>query len=117
MHNLINKEKENSFEFVVTKRQVNKHKTLQTSILFRKVESSAKMTVTPYSTILNESPNTFELDFIENAYLNDELIVKNRIQKLNSASLELCVTVWKKKSPQKDMICKAVFGYTFKKAS
>ena len=117
MNHLIKNTSKSSFEFTVNKRQINKNKILHASVLFQKAESLVKSSITPYQGILNTSLTTFELDIIKNAYLHDKLIVTNRIQKLDNSSVELCVIVTKKKSVQKDIICKATFGYTFKKAS
>ena len=106
-----------AFEFVVNKKQVTKKKILKTSILYDKVELSANQSVDPYKNILISNPKTFELNFMKNAFLNDELIIKNNIKKLNSTELELSVVVMKKSKNYNDIICKAVFGYHFKKAS
>jgi len=115
MENKILKPAQDSFQFIVNKRQVSKGKTLHTSILFKKVESFAKEFIIPNQNILDTSPKSFELNFMQNAYLNDELIVKNQIKKLNNKYLILLITVSKKE--QKAPICEATFGYTFKKAS
>jgi len=106
-----------SFKFVVSKEQVNKKKNLKTSILYDKVELSANLSVNPYKNILITTPKTFDLNFIQNASLNDEIIVKNKIQKLNDTELELCVVVLKKNKDYNDIICKAIFGYQFKTVS
>ena len=118
MKSLNIKTQNNSFQFTVNKRQVSKkNKTLKSSILYDKVELSAHQSVSLYKDLLYSDPKTFELDFIENAYLNDELIVKNQLKKLNNSELELSVIVLKKKETQENIICKATFGYTFKRAS
>ena len=118
MKSLNIKSQNNSFQFTVNKRQISKkNKTLKSSILYDKVELSAHQSVSLYKDLLHSSPKTFELDFIENAYLNDELIVKNQLKKLNNSELELSVIVLKKKEKQENIICKATFGYNIKKAS
>ena len=106
----------NSFQFIVNKKQVSKNKALKASILYDKVEFSANKSIDSYPNLVSSIPKTFELNFIQNAYLNDKLIVKNNIQKLNDTELTLSVTVVKKEK-QQDIICKAVFGYTLKRAS
>jgi hypothetical protein len=115
MENKIVKPLQSSFQFVVNKRQVSKKKTLHTSVLFNKVELLANEFVSPNSNVLDTNPKSFELNFVKNAYLNDELIVKNQIKKLDRYHLILFITVLKKE--QKDIICEATFGYTFKRAS
>lgn len=107
----------NCFEFIVNKKQVNKHKAIKTAVLYNTIELSAQNSVALYSDLLDRSPKSFELHFIQNAYLNDQLIVENQIKKLSNATLELSVRVFKKKSSKKEIICEALFGYTFKRAS
>jgi len=116
MHNLINENSKITFEFIVNKKQVNKYKTLHASVLFQKIESIAKSTMTPYNGFIETSLTAFELEFKNKAFLHDELLVTNCVQKLDSSFLELCVTIVKK-SNQEKLICKAFFGYTLKKAS
>lgn len=106
---------QSTLQFVVNKKQVSKEKALHTSVLFRKVELLANEFIAPNENILDVNPKTFELNFIKNAYLHDELIVKNQIKKLDQHRLVLFITVSNKK--QHDIICEATFGYNFKKAS
>lgn len=117
MKNNIKPQNNTSFKFVVSKKQLNKKKILKTSILYDKVELSANLSVDPYKNVLISNPKTFDLSFIKNASLNDEIIIKNKIQKLNNNELELCVIALKKNKENNDIICKAVFGYHFKNAS
>lgn len=105
-----------SFEFVVRKKQLTKHKILNSSILLTKLKDTADKTLSPYNDLLIQKPLHFEFDLINHAYLNDELIVKNQLRKLNKTSLELCIVISKKKAKHNDIICKAIFGYAFKKA-
>ncbi|MBL4604899.1 MAG: hypothetical protein JKY02_04345 [Flavobacteriaceae bacterium] len=116
MHHLIKENSRSTYEFTVNKKHVNKYKTLHTSILFQKAESLAKVSMTHYNGILETSLTTFEIDIKRKAFLHDELVVTNRVQKLNNSSLELCITI-AKKSKQNDLICKAIFGYTLRKVS
>lgn len=109
--------KKKSIQFVVSKRQIGKNKTLKTSILYDKVEHSALQSVVPFTTHLTSSLKSFELDILQQAYLNDKLIITNNIQKLSNSELELRVTVVKKLEQQQDIICKAVFGYALQEAS
>ncbi|MFY0604864.1 MAG: hypothetical protein JXQ93_13070 [Flavobacteriaceae bacterium] len=115
MENKIIKPIQDSFHFVVNKKQVSREKALHASVLFKKVSLLAEEFVIPNKNVIDEVPKSFELNFITNAYLNDELIVKNQIQKLDQHHLILFITVLKKN--KKDTICEATFGYTFKKAS
>ncbi|CAM1367617.1 conserved protein of unknown function [Tenacibaculum soleae] len=69
--------KNNPSYFIVNKKQVNKNKTLKTSILYNKIESSVNSSLTYYKNSLNLSFKNIEFDIIKNAYLNDKLIIKN----------------------------------------
>ncbi|QCD61880.1 hypothetical protein [Tenacibaculum maritimum] len=111
------KKHHSSFLFIVNKKQVSKNKILKTSVLYDKVALSASQSVTPYSNLLNTNLKSFEFNILKKAYLNDELIVKQHIQKLSNSELELKITVAKKKEKHQDIICKAIYGYTFKNAS
>ena len=104
-------------EFIVTKKHITSKKTLKTSVLFDKVSLSADESLAPYKNILHTKPTTFDINFISNAYLNDEIIVKNTIQKLNNTDLELSVVAFKRNKKQHILLCKAIFGYHLKKAS
>ena len=107
----------NSSQFVVNKKQVSKNKTLKTSILYNKIESSVNSSLIRYQNSSNLSFKSIEFDILNNAYLNDKLIIKNNIKKLSTTELVLDITVSKKEEDKKDIICKATFGYALKKAS
>ncbi|OSY88354.1 hypothetical protein WH52_06215 [Tenacibaculum holothuriorum] len=108
----------NSSQFVVNKKQISKkNKTLKTSILYDKIESSVNSSLIRYQNSSNLSFKSIEFDILNNAYLNDKLIIKNNIKKLSTTELVLDITVSKKEENKKDIICKATFGYALKKAS
>ncbi|MFD0991594.1 hypothetical protein [Tenacibaculum geojense] len=105
-------------QFTVSKKQVSKKNVLKTSILYDKVERSANLSVNPYKAeLIKDGFSSFELNIINNAYLNDKLIFKNNIKKYNDSELELKITVYKNSELKKDIICKATFGYILEKAS
>ncbi|MDO6812102.1 hypothetical protein [Tenacibaculum soleae] len=107
--------KNNPSYFIVNKKQVNKNKTLKTSILYNKIESSVNSSLTYYKNSLNLSFKNIEFDIIKNAYLNDKLIIKNNIKKLSDTEVILYITVSKKEEKKQDIICKATFGYSLQK--
>ncbi|CAM1347297.1 hypothetical protein [Tenacibaculum insulae] len=109
--------KNNASHFIVNKKQVNKNKTLKTSILYNKIESSVNSSLTYYKDSLNLSFKNIEFDIIENAYLNDKLIIKNDIKKLSDTEVILHITVSKKEEKKQDIICKAIFGYSLQKTA
>ncbi|MDO6743702.1 hypothetical protein BA195_07855 [Tenacibaculum soleae] len=107
--------KNNPSYFIVNKKQVNKNKTLKTSILYNKIESSVNSSLTYYKNSLNLSFKNIEFDIIKNAYLNDKLIIKNNIKKLSDTEVILYITVSKKEEKKQNIICKATFGYSLQK--
>ena len=107
--------KNNPSYFIVNKKQVNKNKTLKTSILYNKIESSVNSSLTYYKNSFNLSFKNIEFDIIKNAYLNDKLIIKNNIKKLSDTEVILYITVSKKEEKKQDIICKATFGYSLQK--
>ena len=107
----------NSSQFIVNKKQVSKNKTLKTSILYNKIESSLNSSLSFYKNSSSLSFKSIEFDILKKAYLNDKLIIKNNIKKLSDTEIILNITVSKKEEKHQNIICKAVFGYSFQKAS
>lgn len=102
--------------FVVNKKHVDKKEILLASTLFDTIEFSVNQFISSFKNLLNASPKSVEFNLIKNAFLDDTLIVKNTIKKLNTKELELNITVTKKLQQQHDIICKAVIGYQLKEA-
>ena len=111
--NTYNLHKDNSFQFTVNKKQVNKNKTLKNSILYHKIESNVTSSLNLYQHSSSISFKSIEFDILENAYLNDKLIIHNYIKKLSDTEIILHITVSKKAEKDGSIICKAVFGYNF----
>ena len=109
--------KNNSSQFTVNKKQVSKNKTLKTSILYNKIESSVNSSLNLHKDFSSLSFKSIEFDILKNAYLNDKLIIKNNIKKLSTTEVILNITVSKKEEKQQNIICKAVFGYSLHKTS
>ncbi|MEX6625957.1 hypothetical protein [Tenacibaculum salmonis] len=108
--------KNNSLQFTVNKKQVSKSKVLKTSILYDKIEATVNSSLIFHKESANLSFKSIEFDIIKKAYLNDNLIISNKIKKLSDTEVVLNITVSKKEKKQ-DIICKAVFGYSLQKAS
>lgn len=103
----------NASQFVVNKKQVSKNKTLKTSILYNKIESSLNSSLNFYKNSSSLNFKSIEFDILKNAYLHDKLIIKNSVKKLSDTEIILNITVSKKEEKKQDIICKAVFGYSF----
>ncbi|GGH02980.1 hypothetical protein GCM10011416_22290 [Polaribacter pacificus] len=108
---------QNPLHFIVHKKQVDKKKILRSSILLDKVDLAIDQTISNYKHMLIENPKSIDFNFLKQAYLDDQLIVKNRIKKLTKTELELDIVVLKQQKNHHDIICKASIGYVFKKAS
>lgn len=106
-----------AIHFIVHKKQVDKKKILKSSILFSQVELAIDQTISSYKHLLIENPISVDFNFVKQAHLNDQLIVKNRIIKLTKTQVELGILVLKKQKDHHDLICEASFEYQFKKAS
>ena len=104
-------------QFVVSKKQVSKNKVLKTSILFDKIESNLQSSLSLHKNSSNLSFKSIDFDLLENAYLNDKLIIKNNVKKLSTTEVILNITVSKKEEKKQDIICKAIFSYAVKEAS
>lgn len=115
--NTYNASKNNSQQFTVNKKQVSKNKTLKTSVLYNKIESSVNSSLNLYENSSSFSFKSIDFDILKNAYLNDKLVIKNNIIKLSATEIVLNITVRKKEEKNQDIICKAIFGYTLQKAS
>lgn len=100
-----------SNQFIVNKKQVSKNKVLKTSILFDKIESNLQSSLGFHKNSSNLSFKSIDFDLLDNAYLNDKLIIKNNIKKLSTTEVVLNITVSKKEEKKQDIICKAVFSY------
>ena len=101
--------------FTVSEDHVNhENKALLPFVLYDKMESTAIQSIIAYKNILNTQHRTFKLNVLKNAYLDDALVIKNQIQKLNSKEIQLVITVVKKETHQEEIICKATFGYSLK---
>ncbi len=107
----------NSQQFTVNKKQVSKNKTLKTSVLYNKIESSVNSSLILHKDSSSLSFKSIDFDIIKNAYLNDKLIIKNNIKKLSATEIVLSITVAKKQEKKQDIICTATFGYALQKAS
>ncbi|QXP74191.1 hypothetical protein RRF68_00850 [Tenacibaculum sp. HL-MS23] len=105
--------KDHNFQFTVNKKQVNKNKTLKTSILYHKIEATVTSSLNLHQPASSISFKSIEFDFIKNAFLNDKLIIHNYIKKLSDSEVILHITVSKKAEKERNIICKAVFGYNF----
>tara|TARA_B100000809_G_scaffold266776_2_gene331485 strand:- start:32447 stop:32812 length:366 start_codon:yes stop_codon:yes gene_type:complete len=105
---------QNTYSFNITKSEVNKNKTLLPSILYQKMEATAKQFLKSIAAHKNIQQHFFKLNMLQNAYLKDRLKITHTIQKLNEQEIFFTVLVNKENSHSKDIICNATFGFTLK---
>lgn len=103
-----------TYSFNITKSEVNKYKTLLPSVLYTKMESTAKQFLKSIEEHKEIQQYLFKLNVLQNAYLKDRLKITHTIQKLNEHEVLFTVLVNKENSTTKDIICNATFGFTIK---
>lgn len=104
----------NTYSFSITKSEVNEFRTLLPSVLYTKMESTAKQFLKSIEEHKNIQQHLFKLNVLQNAYLKDRLKITHTIQKLNEQEVLFTVLVNKENSITKDIICNATFGFSIK---
>ena len=104
----------NTYSFNITKSDVNELKTLLPSILYTKMESTAKQFLKGIEAHKDIQQYLFKLNMLQNAYLKDRLKITHTIQKLNEQEILFTVLVNKENGSTKDIICNATFGFSIK---
>lgn len=100
--------------FTVTSKDINNNNALLSNILYNEMEGFSKNTVLSKSDIAYPNPRLYKLEILKNAYLNDTLLLKSQIKKLNESELHLLVSVEVEKNVKDNIICKAVFKFPLK---
>ena len=107
--------------FTVTKKEINNNKALLPNVLYDQMDRFVSSIISDHANITHQSPQLFKLQILKNAYLNDTLLIKAQIKKLNGLELNLLVVVKKKNNSVDTIICKAIFKFllssTISKAS
>lgn len=104
----------NTYSFSITKSEVNEFKKLLPSVLYTKMESTAKQFLKSIEAQKDIQQHLFKLNILQNAYLKDRLKITHTIQKLNEQEVLFTVLVNKENSSAKDIICNATFGFSIK---
>ena len=109
-------------QFTVAINQVNNQRALLPHVLYKKMEGYTLKSVIPFHKVIASKPSLQRLNILKNAFLNEELILKSVVKKLNAKELLIAVEVTKNIQDSNDVICNAVFGFElkekrFKKAS
>lgn len=102
----------NTYSFKITKSDVNNNKTLLPSVLYTKMESTAKSFLKSAEEHKNIQQHLFKLNVLKHAYLKDRLIITHTIRKLNKHEILFSVLVNKENGQSKDLICNATFGFS-----
>jgi hypothetical protein len=106
--------KQNTYSFNITKSDVNEYKILFPSVLYHKMESTAKQFLRSIEAHKDIQQHLFKLNVLQKAYLKDRLKITHTIQKLNEQQVLFTVCVHKENSNRNDVICNATFGFTLK---
>jgi len=101
-----------TYNFTVTKKEVNNNKTLLPSVLYDRMESTAIQSLSAIKEHTVIKQNLFKLNLLKNAFLKDQLTITHKIQKLNKHEILFTVLVEKENRDVTEVICNAQFGYT-----
>ena len=101
-------------QFTVAINQVNNQRTLLPHVLYKKMEGYTLKSVIPFHKVIASKPSLQRLNILKNAFLNEELILKSVVKKLNAKELLIAVEVTKNIQDSNDVICNAVFGFELK---
>lgn len=102
--------------FTVTINDINNNRALLANVLYKKMEDFTKSVISYHIEGNPPTPQSFKLNILKNAYLNDKLVIKTQIKKLNGFEIHLAVVVKKKKVKNNQIICKAIFSYPLNEA-
>lgn len=104
----------NTYSFNIAKNDVNNKKALLPSVLYDKMESTAKQFLKGIEEHKNIQQHLFKLNVLQHAFLKDRLKITHTIQKLNEQEILFTVLVHKENSASKEIICNATFGFKIK---
>jgi hypothetical protein len=99
------------YRFRISKNDVNNKRNLLPYILYDTMETTAKESLSLIKDSINFENNLFKLHLLKNATLNDELIIKPKVERFNNKEILLKIRVYKTTNKKLEMICNATFGY------
>lgn len=98
--------------FTVTEKDTNAKKTLLINVLYQEMENFVVDIISKHFYFAYPVPLLYKLQLLENAYLNDQLLLKSKIIKFNDAELQLLISVKNHNHLEEDAaICTAVFKF------
>lgn len=100
--------------FTVTKNDINNNKALLPNVLYETMEEFVSTIILNNPEITNVSPKLYQLEILENAFLNEKLLLQSNIKKYNETELQLSVIVKRKNKKLNTTICKAIFKFQLK---
>lgn len=100
--------------FTVNKKDTNYSKALLPNVLYNKMEQFVITIINNHQDLVYPTPQLFKLQILKNAYLNDKLILKAQIKKLDELELHLSVLVKQKNKTKNNVICNAIFKFQLK---
>lgn len=98
--------------FTVTKNDINNHKALLPNKLYNVMEDFVTTLIANNPNLNIIAPKLYKLEILKNAFLNDQLLIRSRITKLNNFEMHLLVLVNDEKT--KTTTCKATFKFQLK---
>ena len=95
--------------FTVNKKDVNNNKALLPNVLYKEMEQFVQNSISSHQNFVFHTPQLFKLQILKNAHLNDKLLLKAQVKKLNQFELQISVVV--KHKNNNDEICKGLFKF------
>lgn len=102
--------------FTVTKNDINNNKALLPNVLYETMENFVATIILNNPEITNFSPKLYQLEILENAFLDEKLRIQSNIKKYNETELQLSVIVNRKDKKLNATICKAIFKFQLKES-
>lgn len=100
--------------FTVSKNDINYNNALLPNVLYKKMEDFVSSIISKNPDIKPINLKLYQLEILENAFLNDKLLLQSNIKKFNETELQLTTIALRKNKKQSTIICKAVFKFIIK---
>lgn len=99
-------------EFVVTQQQLDDTEVLALEVLVTAISTTNELVLEKIALSYNYSQSAYELQLMDNAVLDEKVIVRARIIAFNTEKLRVKVSVFKEVNEKEFCIATAVSSYT-----
>ena len=103
-----------SHSFTVNSDEVNNSNALLTDVLYSKMTEYTEYIASNLVSEFDVHPRLYKLKILQNAFLDETLMISSYVEKLIGQELTLAVLVQNKYSKKNSTICKAYFKFPVK---